>query len=265
LQDLNTWQKQDAVLFVLNLCAIQEMPAESYPTTVSQLLQPRLTYWSCSIAFMPANLTYPGLILKRSVCCQKLMRPSGSNNIDPYVSLMSASRFSPKWLLVGSTRLLTMSYGPCEDDAKLAFLAELASISSRITAPWLLIGDFNLIYDARDKHNGNLNHRLMSRFRSALNDSELKEIKLVGRCFTWSNEQCPPTLVRLDRAFCDAAWDMRFSHARLLLMATTMSDHCPLILTYEPTPCSPLKFRFKAFWVHLEGFSDVVTKAWMDR
>uniref|UniRef100_A0A453CXW1 Endonuclease/exonuclease/phosphatase domain-containing protein n=1 Tax=Aegilops tauschii subsp. strangulata TaxID=200361 RepID=A0A453CXW1_AEGTS len=42
--------------------------------------------------------------------------------------------------------------------------------------PWLALGDFNLIYEARDKNNLNLNRRLMGKFRAALNRAELFEI-----------------------------------------------------------------------------------------
>jgi hypothetical protein len=62
-------------------------------------------------------------------------------------------------------------------------------------------GDFNLIYKAEDKNNGNLNRATMGRFRRLLNELKLKELPLLGRKYTWSNERFSPTLVRLDRVF----------------------------------------------------------------
>jgi hypothetical protein len=56
---------------------------------------------------------------------------------------------------------------------------------------WLIIGDFNLIYQAFDKNNGNLDLRLMGQFHCALQN----------RKFTWSNERETPTLIKLDRAY----------------------------------------------------------------
>jgi hypothetical protein len=38
----------------------------------------------------------------------------------------------------------------------------------------------------------------MGRFQKFLEDSELKEIPLLGRKYTWSNEREAPTLVHLD-------------------------------------------------------------------
>jgi hypothetical protein len=70
--------------------------------------------------------------------------------------------------------------------------------------------DFNLIYKARDKNNRNLNLQLMLRFRRTIDFCQFKEIKLQNRKYTWSNERRRPTLVRLDKVFCNQSWDMTF-------------------------------------------------------
>jgi hypothetical protein len=45
----------------------------------------------------------------------------------------------------------------------------------------------------------------LNRFRRALDHLEVKEIDLVGKKFTWSNNQASPTLTRIDIAFYTAA------------------------------------------------------------
>jgi hypothetical protein len=64
-----------------------------------------------------------------------------------------------------------------------------------------LLGDFNLIYKAQDKNNGTTSSRLMMRFRRALSDMKAKEIELIGRKYTWSNNQSNPSLTRIDGGF----------------------------------------------------------------
>jgi hypothetical protein len=76
----------------------------------------------------------------------------------------------------------------------------MAPSTARFATDW----DFNLVYKASDKNSLNLNRRLMGKFRAALHDCELMEIKLQNRRFTWSNEREKPTLVWLDRTFCRA-------------------------------------------------------------
>jgi exonuclease III len=82
---------------------------------------------------------------------------------------------------------ITVVYGPQGDTAKLQFLQELKNIPSPEHNRQLILGDFNLIYQEQDKNNSNLNRRLMGAFRATIDHLQLKEIKLNGRRFTWSN------------------------------------------------------------------------------
>lgn len=72
---------------------------------------------------------------------------------------------------------------------KIQFLSELKGVQQRVTDKWLLIGDFNMIMQASDKSNDNLNRRLMGAFRDAVSEMELKELNLRGKKFTWTNDR----------------------------------------------------------------------------
>jgi hypothetical protein len=96
---------------------------------------------------------------------------------------------------------LTVVYGPQGDQEKNAFLQEIRQIKAARIGPWLLCGDFNLIYKVEDKSNGHLNRHLMGKFHRLLQDLELSELHLHGRLYTWSNEQVHPTLESIDHAF----------------------------------------------------------------
>jgi hypothetical protein len=52
---------------------------------------------------------------------------------------------------------LTTVYGLHRDQDKPAFISELRGVRSLCIGPWLIGGDFNLIYKAVDKSNGLLN------------------------------------------------------------------------------------------------------------
>jgi hypothetical protein len=82
-------------------------------------------------------------------------------------------------------------YGPQEDELKIQFLQEFKDIRALCIGPWLLPRDFNMIYQAADKNNPNLNRALI---RSSLDVTSLKEIQLHSRKYTWSNERASPTL-----------------------------------------------------------------------
>ncbi|CAN6371768.1 unnamed protein product [Urochloa humidicola] len=101
---------------------------------------------------------------------------------------------------------ITCVYGPQSDEAKVLFLQELSELRVGRGDRWLVCGDFNLIYKAEDKNNSRLNRTMMNRFRHFLDATELMELHLHGRLYTWSNERASPTLERIDRAFVTDDW-----------------------------------------------------------
>ncbi|CAD6239585.1 unnamed protein product [Miscanthus lutarioriparius] len=68
----------------------------------------------------------------------------------------------------GTRWQIMVVYGPQREAAKLQFLQELKNIPPSVHNRWLILGDFNLIYQAKDKNNSNLNQRLMGAFRAAI-------------------------------------------------------------------------------------------------
>jgi hypothetical protein len=52
----------------------------------------------------------------------------------------------PTWEI--SPFLLTVVYGPSEDHEKAEYLEESLSLSLNSQMQWIILGDFNLIYEA---------------------------------------------------------------------------------------------------------------------
>jgi endonuclease/exonuclease/phosphatase family metal-dependent hydrolase len=125
---------------------------------------------------------------------------------------------------------LTCVYGPQGELEKVAFIEELKQLHPFVRPEWLLLGDFNLITRASDKNNTNINRRLIGKFRRARNHLHLKDIRLAGRRFTWSNDQPNTMLTRIDHMFCTDDWDILFPDAHLQAISSRSSDHSPLIL-----------------------------------
>lgn len=157
---------------------------------------------------------------------------------------------------------LTTVYGPTDDSRKDEFLAEIARAAPPSGQPWLINGDFNLIYEARVKNNSNINRRIMGKFRAAIDAAGLREIKCKNRRFTWSNERENPTLVSIDKFFCNSPWDAMFPSFLLHAASTSCSDHCPLLLAGAAAPRRPARFRFESFWLRFPRFHITVQRAW---
>jgi hypothetical protein len=133
---------------------------------------------------------------------------------------------------------------------KIIFLQELRDVKAACVGPWVVAGDFNLIYKTSDP------------FRTRINDLALKEIQLHGRKYTWTNQQDNPVLVKLDRVLCSADWESYFPNVLLLSSSSQDSDHCPLLLGLKDNTVGKKMFHFESFWTRMEGFQDVVLEAW---
>lgn len=157
---------------------------------------------------------------------------------------------------------LTTVYGPMDDQLKTNFLDEPRNIRAACLGPWAVAGDFNLIVDAADKNNDMLNRRMMGRFRRLLNDLELKESSLIGRRYTWSNERQSLTLEKIDRWFSTADWDAGHPDHLLQALSSSISDHCPILMSTNVSFHRKSRFHFQSFWPSIPGFQEAVATGW---
>lgn len=172
-------------------------------------------------SYLPANGVRGGILIAASERHFRLMSTACTENTIT-VQLQMLEDAS-EWSITGV-------YGPQGNQQKRRFIEELKIVKRLVTQKWLVVGDFNLIYKIEDKNNSRINRRLMGKFRQAIEDLELKELNLHGRKYTWSNGQENPTMSRIDRIFCTVPWEEEFPTSHLQALASTISDHCPIIL-----------------------------------
>jgi hypothetical protein len=57
-------------------------------------------------------------------------------------------------------------------------------------------------------------------------------------------------------------WEDIYPTYDLQALATSCSDHAPLLLHTDTNHRFKRRFLFRLFWTHCEGFMDVVHRAW---
>ncbi|KAM0889850.1 hypothetical protein ACQ4PT_027467 [Festuca glaucescens] len=183
------------------------------------------------------------------------------------------SHFASPWsvavhgcVLKSETQLnLITVYGPQADADKLLFLNSIKDVLANDlpqAVPTIITGDFNLIVQASDKSNQNINRRHMAAFRGLINNLQLKDLYLQGRRYTWSNEQQAATMVKLDRVLFNQEWDEAFPNCLLQAISSEMSDHCPILLSSDAGFRPVRRFRFENAWVGRDDFLPTVQSAW---
>jgi exonuclease III len=113
--------------------------------------------------FLPADGTRGGILLAWKSTVVTISNPHLSPNA---ITARVGGAGNDGWWFTGV-------YGAQLDADKLLFLAELHDIRDLHLGPWAVAGDFNLIVDAQDKNNTNLNRRMMGKFCKLLSDLEL--------------------------------------------------------------------------------------------
>lgn len=230
------------------VCLVESKLAHVDQFVISRLLGPRFD----AFVALPVVHTAGGII----VVWQSGLVQVRSSRVDTFsVTLELCLAYLAPWFF-------TVVYGPTLDAFKVPFLQELRMIRAACPGGWALAGDFNLIVEASDKSNDLLNRRMMGRFRRFLNDLELQEAALLGRRYTWCNERRAPTLKKIDRWFMSVEWEQDHPDHLLQALSSSLSDHCPLMLSTNVCFRRKSWFHFQSFWPAMEGFQEAVARGW---
>lgn len=134
---------------------------------------------------------------------------------------------------IKSGQLVAISnvYEPSEDIFKPQFVQELSQLSSMISYPWCIAGDFNLVRWLTDISASLSNFRLMQLFNDFVAGAGLVDTPLRNRLFTWSSKRPQPIFSKLDRVFITIEWTEAYPVITLEALEVLVSDHAPLVLT----------------------------------
>lgn len=132
--------------------------------------------------------------------------------------------------------------------------------------PKLVMGDFNAVLGAHERHSANPPIRIACQeFRDMIDDCELLEVVTAGNPYTWTNRRHFSNMVqsRIDRALCNHSFLDLWTTVHATTLVRNCSDHTPLKVACNPTIMSgPKVFRFRAMWTHHDGFMEVVKLSW---
>ncbi|KAK8560061.1 hypothetical protein V6N12_012864 [Hibiscus sabdariffa] len=141
---------------------------------------------------------------------------------------------------------------------------------SNMTAPWMIMGDSNVVTSQDGKAGGNLYDSTQTNWVLEflnLNTCRLVDMPIQGVSFTWSNQRVndDAILERIDKIFYNTEWSNKFCNAVGVCDPAIESDHCPLIchLRLKGTNSKTKKaFKFEAEWLIEEDCKEVVREVW---
>ncbi|XP_070014295.1 uncharacterized protein [Nicotiana sylvestris] len=162
--------------------------------------------------------------------------------------------------------VLTLIYAKCDAIERIELWDSLYAMARDMDAPWLVRGDFNVIWDEEEKFGGllvSLNE--IDDFRHCINTCNLFDLGFKGSIFTWWNGRAEEDCIfkRLDRCLANVEFQQKFPGIEVQHLSKTGSDHSPIFLKCDiETPPIKKHFNFLNFWVEHATFKDVVKENW---
>ncbi|XP_075675168.1 uncharacterized protein LOC142644435 [Castanea sativa] len=186
------------------------------------------------------------------------------------VTATQSGLFSVPIAYINTPSRVTGFYGRHEEHRQHETWQLLRHLSSRFSAPWLYVGDYNEILVSEEKQ-GRIPKplHLMLDFREALSDCSLIDLGFQGNICTWSNGRESDNFVqaRLDLACATLEWREQFPHANVTHLHSSDSDHVQIMVSTHkpsmPTRMKKIPHRFEEKWVTHPTCEDTICEAWV--
>jgi hypothetical protein len=112
----------------------------------------------------------------------------------------------------------------------------------------------------------------MEGFREAIDVCQLCDIGYIGLDWTFEKKAARGHFVRvrLDKALASANWCARFPLAAVRHLMAVKTDHCPILLSFEPEERGQAvhglgkPFRHELMWETNKGLSSLIQEIWKD-
>ncbi|XP_028081929.1 uncharacterized protein LOC114283306 [Camellia sinensis] len=125
-------------------------------------------------------------------------------------------------------------------------------------------GDFNEITNIGERKGCSRREREMKELNDFIDKSEVNDLPLLGRRYTWCNAREGEKWSRIDRVLVDPKWLESFN-LKLWGLPRVLSDHSPLLLMEDERDWGPRPFRFINAWTLHSNFLPFVEKWWTEQ
>lgn len=142
----------------------------------------------------------------------------------------------------------------------------MTDIAYGISQAWIIWGNFNALLHSQDRLFRNpVVYSEIKEFSECVQELLLNKLNWMGDYYTWTNKQLGNDRIcnRLDIAFGNHEWMIKWGHTKLIYDLPSMSDHSPMILelhTYQRNLKVP--FRFFNVWADHKDFIPRVQDIW---
>ncbi|KAL5576512.1 hypothetical protein UlMin_018211 [Ulmus minor] len=184
------------------------------------------------------------------------MEPISMNKHIISLLVFSTPGFAP-WLV-------SVVYGPNSNADKRLFWENIHHETDLFSGVWLIIGDFNTIWNSDDYSSGTDLDIGSRRMQFALDNLGMLFIPASGFNYSWTNRRQGNRRIRfkIDRAMANEDWWRSFPNAYIRVLPQTTSDYNPQILhCIGQDSFAKRPFCYEAIWTEEKHSHWVVNQA----
>ena len=156
-------------------------------------------------------------------------------------------------------------YGSNNGHIRRIFWKDIIEDINSVSAPVMVMGDFNVVGEVADKTGGNSDiSKSIEELQGFINDANLLEIPFKGVNYSWTNnrEESHNIRERIDRVLVNADWMELYPLCLLSHEPLIGSDHTPLLLNTEPRKHFHKRFRFETMWTRSDQCEAIIKHSW---
>lgn len=161
--------------------------------------------------------------------------------------------------------MLTIVYAHNKKEERRGLWKGLMAFNT--TDPWLIMGDFNDILNAKDRIGAKAKCKSGLDFSRWVRQCRMEDVPYSGCKYTWNNKQLGDDRIcsKIVRAMANEAWLERFDKAEAIFLDEGYFDHSPGMIICNPRMASGKKFfRFFRMWKTHPRFMDLVVNVWKE-
>ncbi|XP_028109732.1 uncharacterized protein LOC114308363 [Camellia sinensis] len=163
-------------------------------------------------------------------------------------------------LCIWDPAVFTLSGCCCHRRA--SFWDNILKLKTSFPNPWCMAGDFNEIGHINERVGCSRRDRGMKHLNDFIGNSELHDLPLHGRKYTWCNAHESEKWSRIDRVLLSSEWLINFP-MKLWGLPRLISDHCPLLMMEDVRDWGPKPFKFLNAWTLHPSFSQLFVSSWL--
>ena len=154
-------------------------------------------------------------------------------------------------------------YAPNDVKEKKEFLKELSGLKTNDNEFWCYVGDFNAVLSDEERVGSSNSSISTTDFVDFVYSTELVDLPLAGRKFTWHGRRGTPAMSRLDRFLLSPNWLSIYSSInQWCLENCSISDHIAICLGIDAHDWGPKPFKFFNHWLDNDDFNVLVEEKW---